>query len=353
MALTFKQLAGTAATAEDACNANDYDVAATAKKWNAQVDGSTTGTQYQLTVPGLATGHPASVVLLAQWESSGPEYGNPGETVTWEAGRWICRVNVTQANSSVFWDTVEICAKAPGGATTAVASVSNMGTALSSTGTYSTTITVGSPVTVTAGSTILWSYYFGQSIATGAGQLFKIRSNKNLSTPIENKRGVAVVDMATAVVLPGTTFGAISVSAPIAGVVTEALAPSPLLKEGQKTWTWRGVVAQGAAVASSATSGAAARVLVNAGAMEAQAVCSGSVTRSQATSSGVLVGAASGGLVERGTISTATFEEKAIVTGRSVKAAMAKGGLEAASVSEAMTERSVLVSGGPEAVRIS
>jgi len=227
MGMVFKQLAGTAASALDACNVNDHDVAATASKWGAQVDGSTAATQYTLIVPGIDTGAD-SVVLLAQWESEGPEYGSPGETVTWEAGNWICRVNVSQANSNVYWDSVEICAY-QGGSTTAIASKTGIATSLSSTGTYAETITTTSASTVPLGATILWSFYFGQTIATARGNTFKIRSNRNLATPIENKRGVTVVSFASAPVLPGTSFGGLSVAAPAATFASAATAPAAVM----------------------------------------------------------------------------------------------------------------------------
>ena len=184
MGMVFKQLAGTAATALDACNASDHDVAATAKKWGAEADGSTAATQYTLTVPGLSTGA-SSVVLLAQWESVASEDNDPGLVTVWPAGDWVCRLNVSQANSSVFWDSVEICALHPDGATTtAIASKTGIAESLSSTGTYSETVGATHNTVIPPDSTILWSFYFGQSIASGAGQPFKVRSNKNLATPI-------------------------------------------------------------------------------------------------------------------------------------------------------------------------
>ena len=183
MGMVFKQLAGTAATVLDACNASDHDVAATAKKWGAESDGSTAATQYTLTVPGTGAGA-ASVVLLAQWESVASAGNDPGLLSVWPEGDWVCRINVSQASANVFWDSVEICALHEDGVTTtAVASKTGIGESLSSTGTYSETITTTSDVAVPQGSTILWSFYFGQTIGAPSST-FKIKSNKNLATPI-------------------------------------------------------------------------------------------------------------------------------------------------------------------------
>tara|TARA_R100001082_G_scaffold75000_1_gene43376 strand:+ start:947 stop:1999 length:1053 start_codon:yes stop_codon:yes gene_type:complete len=349
MALVFKQLAGTAASAVDACNASDHDVAATASKWGAQVDGSTANTQYTLTVPGVDTGSD-SVVLLAQWETTGPEYGSPGETTTWEAGNWICRVNVSQANSNVFWDSVEICAYKDG-STTAIASKTGIATNLSSTGTLSETITTGSPSTVPAGATILWSFYFGQTISTGRGNTFKIRSNKNLATPIANKRGVAATTFASASLPPGTTMGAISVAAPTATFASAAIAPE--LEREYVSPTWRGVISQGAPVAAAPVAeGAVQRGSVSHSAVAAGATNSGSFERGNAVSGGVLASTAESGSAHRGVVGTAALEASAVPEGYCVNAVVGQGSVESVSISEAMTVRGVLVGGGPEALSI-
>ena len=283
MGLVFKQLAGTAASAVDACNVNDHDVAATASKWGAQVDGSTAATQYTLNVPGITTGAD-SVVLLAQWETTGPESGDPGETTTWGSGDWICRVNVSQANANVFWDSVEICAY-QGGSTTAIASKSGIATSLSRTGTYTQTITTSSSTTVPAGSTILWSFYFGQTIATGSGNTFKIRSNKNLATPLTLSRAEA---------------------------------------------TWRGGGGSGAGAAAATGAGDC-------------------IENSSLSSGRVAAGAATCGGTQAGHMNTAAVEACATTEGRSIRAVVASGGVEGASVTEAMTVQGVLAGGGPEA----
>ena len=348
MGLVFKQLAGTAASAVDACNASDHDVAATASKWGAQVDGSTANTQYTLTVPGTGAGA-ESVVLLAQWETTGPEYGSPGETTTWEAGDWICRVYVSQANANVFWDSVEICAY-EGGSTTAIASKTGIAESLASTGTYAETITTSSPSTVPAGATILWSFYFGQTIGAPSST-FKIRSNKNLATPIANKRGVAATTFASAGLPPGTTMGAISVAAPTATFASAAIAPE--LEREYVSPTWRGVVVQGAVVAAATgAAGCIERGVISSGAVEAGVARSGSTQRGQAASGGVEASAVNSGSVQAQAVSTAAVEASATIEGRSVKAVVASGGVEGASIAEAMTVRGVLVGGGPEAGRI-
>ncbi len=184
MGMVFKQLAGTAASYVSACNPESHTVDSGTGKWGAQVDGSTAATQYSLAVPAGSTGS-GSVRLLAQWESVSVAGGDPGLLSVWPAGDWICRLNVSQANANVFWDSVQICALHPDGATTTqIASMTGIAESLDSTGTYSETVTTSSNTVVPQGSTVLWSYFFGQTISGGVPNAFKIRSNKNLATPI-------------------------------------------------------------------------------------------------------------------------------------------------------------------------
>ena len=185
MGMVFKQLAGTAASYLSACNPEGHTVDSGTGKWGAQVDGSTAATQYSLSVPATGGTGAASVRLLAQWESVAAAGGDPGLLSVWPAGDWTCRLNVSQANANVFWDSVQICALHPDGATTTqIASITGLAESLSSTGTYTEIVSTSSDVVVPQGSTVLWSYYFGQTISGGVPNTFKIRSNKNLATPI-------------------------------------------------------------------------------------------------------------------------------------------------------------------------
>jgi hypothetical protein len=230
MGLVFKQVySGSPSSIIDACMPSGSEAPPTGSngaKWYAAVDASTSNTGRTLTLDGGTSGgrNLATVQCLAQWEGIASDYGSPTETTTWEAGDWICRFNVLSANTAIFWDKVQICA-VQGGVYTTIATKTGINTFLAGTGTKSTTITTTEASTVTLGSTIWWGFHFGKDESLGI-ETFGIRSNKNLATPIENKRAVTVVSLAGAPVLPGTTLGAINVSTPPTTLASGVVVPA-------------------------------------------------------------------------------------------------------------------------------
>ena len=374
MGLVFKQIySGFPSSILDVCMPDGSEAPPTASngaRWMAGVGSSTAGTGRTLTLDGGTVDgrNQATVQCLTQWESIPTYYGSPMETTTWEAGEWICRFSVSSANSAIYWDKVQICA-VQGGVYTTIATKTGINTFLSATGTKSTTITTTEASTVTKGSTIWWGFHFGKA-ETLSAETIGIRSNKNLATPIENKRAVTVVSFASSPVLPGTTFGAINVSAPtttfasaeavpattfgtlsapvpVASITSAALAPTRLILI---PYTPRGIVTSGAPEAATpCMSAVASRGVASSSGVEAYAVCSGLTQRQSAVSSATEGAAAVSGGPQRGQVSTAALGRDTVVTGISERSATAQGGIEVASISSAMIERGILASGGPEA----
>ena len=195
-------------------------------QWFAAVGASTSNSNKTVTLDGGVSGgrNQATVQCLAQWHGIPSDYGSAGETTTWEAGDWICRFSVQSANSAIYWDSVQICALV-GATYTTIATKTGINTFLSGTGTYATTITTTSPSTVTLGSAVWWGFHFGKGVTLNA-ETFNIRSNKNLATPIENKRAVTTVSLASSPVLPGTTFGGINAPVPATTFASGLLVPT-------------------------------------------------------------------------------------------------------------------------------
>jgi len=175
--LTFSQVNDEAFNLLAGCSSETVDTGR-AGGHSASLTSGTGATQYTATVTGGATGS-ASTRILAAWKAQAPS----PDGLLWEAGDWVCRLQVSQANSSVFWDSVHICAY-DGSTWTTIASNTNVNIFLIATGTKSVTLTTSSPTEwYTAGpQDIYWIYGFGKSNASE--QAFKYRSNKNLVTPI-------------------------------------------------------------------------------------------------------------------------------------------------------------------------
>lgn len=230
MGLVFKQIySGFPSGILDVCMPGGSEAPPTASngaRWFAGVGSSTANTGRTLTLDGGTLGgrNQATVQCLTQWEGTGSDYGTPRETTTWEAGDWICRISVSSANSAIYWDKVQICA-VQGGVYTTIATKTGINMFLGSNGTKSTTITTTEASTVTLGSTIWWGFHFGKA-ETLSAETIGIRSNKNLATPIENKRAVTVVSLGGAPVLPGTALGAVNVSAPVTALASGVVVPA-------------------------------------------------------------------------------------------------------------------------------
>jgi len=374
MGLVFKQIySGSPSSISDVCMPSGSEAPPTASngaQWFAAVDASTANTGRTLTLDGGTSGgrNLATVQCLAQWHGIASDYGSPLETTTWEAGEWVCRFSVSSANTAIYWDSVQICA-VYGGVYTTIATKTGLNTVLAATGTKTTTITTTEASTVTLGSAIWWGFHFGKNESLGV-ETIGIRSNKNLATPIENKRAVTVVSFASSPVLPGTTFGAINVSTPtttfasaaavpattfstlsapvpVASITSAALAPTRLILI---PYTPRGIVTSGAPEAATpCMSAVASRGVASSSGVEAYAVCSGLTQRQSAVSSATEGATAVSGGPQRGQVSTAALGMDTVVTGISERSATAQGGIEVASVSSAMIERGTLASGGPEA----
>ena len=374
MGLVFKQIySGSPSSILEVCMPDGSEAPPTAANgagWYAGVGSSTASTGRTLTLDGGTSGgrNLATVQCWAQWEGIASDYGSPTETTTWEAGEWICRCSVSSTNSSIYWDSVQICAY-QGGVFTTIATQTGINLFLSGTGTKSTTITTSEASTVTLGSTVWWGFHFGKA-ETLSAETIGIRSNKHLSAPLENKRAVTVVSFASSPLLPGTTFGAINVSTPtttfasaavvpattfstisapvpVTAITSAALEPTRLILI---PYAPRGVVTSGAPEAATpCMSAVASRGVASSSGVEAYAVCSGLTQRQSAVSSATEGATAVSGGPQRGQVSTAALGMDTVVTGISERSATAQGGIEVASISSAMIERGTLASGGPEA----
>lgn len=181
--------------------------------------GSSSGTQHTRTITGSNT-YASSRVILALWHSLSFPDGD-----YWEAGDWICRLNVSQYNRDIVWKTIDICAQR-GGVWTTIASKTDVNAFLSSNGTVSVTLTTGSPSDFRSvpGQTIYWIYGFEKT--TTAEQTFKYKSNKNLATPIVAKAFVPTATFDSASIAPAATPQTLTVSAPLATFDTAAVAPA-------------------------------------------------------------------------------------------------------------------------------
>jgi len=213
---TYKQSAATASYLTQGCSSVALPSPNIVGGHYAIYDGSTGATQHTRTITGSDT-FAASHVILALWHSGGFPDGN-----YWEAGDWICRLNVSQANSSISWTSVHICAQR-GTTWTTIASNTSVATPCFPVGTKSVTLTTESPSDFTsAGSqTIYWIYGFQKT--TTAEQTFKYKSNKNLATPIVAKAFVPTASFASASIGP-TWSGSLDVSVPTATFGSAALA---------------------------------------------------------------------------------------------------------------------------------
>ena len=182
------------------------------RRWFAFVGGSGSAAGQTVTLDGGTVDgrNQPTVQCLLQWHAFGDELAGITE---FQAGDWICRFSVAEANSAIYWDKVQICALKDGVLTT-VALKTGINLFLAATGTKTTTITTTSPTTVAAGSQIVWGFHFGKS-ETLSAESAKIRSNKNLATPIEHVVAVTVIGLTGSPILPGTTIGGISISSPV------------------------------------------------------------------------------------------------------------------------------------------
>lgn len=181
----------------------------------ATVGGSGSATQHTRTVTGSDTGADSEVMLAGWIAYPGNLWGD-----TWEAGDWICRLQVTAANSAVQWSSVYICAKV-GSDWTTIASKTDVNALLASTGTKTATLTTGSATDMSGAASSPYVYWFyGFTKSTSGEQTFKYRSNKNLASPIVAKVNAPVVTLTGTSIAP--TLG---LAAPVVSLAGSAASP--------------------------------------------------------------------------------------------------------------------------------
>ena len=93
--LTFKQANDDAFSLLAGCSSETVTTGAGGH--SAAVGGSTGATEFTATVTGSDAGD-SSTRILAAWKTS----GTLPDGLLWEAGDWICRLQVSDGNSSVF-----------------------------------------------------------------------------------------------------------------------------------------------------------------------------------------------------------------------------------------------------------
>ena len=219
--LTFKQTGTAIEDLQAGCSSLDLpDPIVT--NHQAVVGGSGSATQHTRTVTGSDTGAD-SEVMLAGWTEF-PAGVQGGET--WEAGDWICRLQVTARNSAVQWTSVYICGKV-GSDWTTIASKTDVNTLLASTGTKTTTLTTGSATDWSGAASSPYLYWFyGFEKSTSAEQTFKYKSNKNFATPIVAKVSAPVVTLAGTAASSALGFGVPSVA--LSGTAISPQVPFPI-----------------------------------------------------------------------------------------------------------------------------
>tara|TARA_R110000824_G_scaffold295080_3_gene483462 strand:- start:700 stop:1785 length:1086 start_codon:yes stop_codon:yes gene_type:complete len=355
--LTFKQGAPVATYLVQGCSSIALPSPNIVAGHYAAVGGSTAATQHTRTITGSATGA-SSQVILALWHSTLFASGD-----YYEAGDWICRLNVSARNSAIQWKSVYICAER-GGVWTTIASKTDVNTLLASTGTKTATLTTGSPSDFTSAGaqTIYWIYGFEKS--TSAEQTFKYRSNKNLATPIISKSYVPTATFGSAAIAPAVSPQTLSVAVPLVSFATAAVAPA--VAPQTATVSVPTVSFSSAAFSpttpeanplnlpyrANAQSGVAARSNVLAG--EA-------VTRSISPATGVRLNTASAYAaasssivsgVQRSAVGYANSQMQSVVAAQNGRAMASSGEAVRANASIAMELQFALASGGPEASMI-
>jgi hypothetical protein len=120
--------------------------------------------------PGLTINGHATDVRLVHFESAVNEPNN----TNWDAGSWIVRLNITTGNANVTWDECYICRVNSSGVSQAtVGSLTGQAINLTSTGTYTMTISGSSQPGASATDRIYIVLVFSNSGATPAALNYK------------------------------------------------------------------------------------------------------------------------------------------------------------------------------------
>jgi len=200
---------------------------------------------------------------------------------------------------------------------------------ISAAGTKTVTITTGSPSTFSEFQDIYWFYVFAKS--NSSAQTFKIKSNKNLATPIVVKREVPVVSLTGSAIAP--TLG---VGVPVATLTGSVGTPQLLLQSEVKAPPRSRIASSGIEVGASVAPKVSATRLVGS-AVSIGASSSSTLAASRFSWSGQRLGTIPYGALVAGRAFSSQQRLAAIgspdpVVSRSIQTSVSQGGVGSSGV---------------------